>query len=320
VSLELFLESIRSIETKRAYSIYLKKYMELYDITETDHKKIEGTIIQFIINLKKEKSYPAIRNYVSAVLAYYKINDVVLNTTKINKFMPSARRVRRDRAYTHDEISKFLSIADERMRVIVLLLASSGIRVGAIQSIKLRNLQDVKLTVYEGDREEYFTFITPECKKVIDDYFDIRLRHGEKLNDDSYLIREQFDVKNPGKPRPVKTLTIQRRLIDMSKRLGMRNNQVPIAHGFRKFFTTMLIKSNVKAEIRLKLEGHSIGITEHYWYPSEEEMYAGYEMAIDNLTIDPTNRLRKKIETLTIEKSRLEAMEEDLKIIKEKMR
>jgi hypothetical protein len=26
----------------------------------------------------------------------------------------------------------------------------------------------MKLTVYENDRDEYFTFITPECKKAID--------------------------------------------------------------------------------------------------------------------------------------------------------
>jgi integrase len=165
MSLELFYESIRSVETRRVYSAYLKKYAEQYDLRVTDPRAIESMIIQFIISLKKEKSYSAIRNYVSAVLAYYKINDVVLNTAKINKFMPSETRVRKDRAYTHDEISKFLSIADERMRAVVLLLASSGIRIGAIKSIKLRSVEDMKLTVYENDREEYFTFMTPECKQ-----------------------------------------------------------------------------------------------------------------------------------------------------------
>jgi hypothetical protein len=51
------------------------------------------------------------------------------------------------------------------MRAVVLLLASSGIRIGAIKSIKLRSVEDMKLTVYENDREEYFTFMTPECKQ-----------------------------------------------------------------------------------------------------------------------------------------------------------
>ena len=33
-------------------------------------------------------------------------------------------------------------------------------------------------------------------------------------------------------------------------------------------------------------------------------MYFEYEKAIDNLTIDPAMRLRKKVEVLTIEKSK----------------
>ena len=48
VSRELFLESIRGIETKRLYSTHLKKYPENYHLTVTDSRTIEGMIIQFI--------------------------------------------------------------------------------------------------------------------------------------------------------------------------------------------------------------------------------------------------------------------------------
>ena len=134
--------------------------------------------------MKKEgKQSTAIENYVKPVILYYKMNDVILNTRKVNRIMPEKRRIKKDRAYYDSEISKMLEIADERMRVVILLLSSSGIRIGAIQSIRLRNLKDNRLTVYENDKEEYITFITPECKKAIDDYLDMRLRYGEKLED-----------------------------------------------------------------------------------------------------------------------------------------
>lgn len=110
--------------------------------------------------------------------------------------MPERRRVKKDRAYTHQEISKLLEITDDRMRAVILLLASSGLRIGAISSLRLRSLDDMKLLVYENDSEEYLTFITPECKKAIDSYLDMRSRYGEKLTDDSYLIREQFDIRD----------------------------------------------------------------------------------------------------------------------------
>ena len=278
---------------------------------------IEAKIIEFILSLRDEgKSYYAISNYLLPIKTFYKINDVVLNGYKITKFMPERIKVNRDRAYSHEEIGKMLEIADERMRVVILLLASSGIRIGAIPSIKLRNLQDSKITIYESANEEYFTFITPECKKAIDFYLDFRSRYGEKLNDNSYLIREQFDIRNPGKPKEISHRTIQWNIRILAIKCGIRKpetgHDVMVAHGFRKFFTTQLINSKVNPEIREMLLGHKIGLASSYYRPTEQEMLEEYQKAEDNLTVDPANRLRRKIETLTIEKSRLDRMEEKM--------
>jgi hypothetical protein len=60
------------------------------------------------------------------------------------------------------------------------------------------------------------------------------------------------------------------------------------------------------------LLGHKIGLASAYYRPIVEEMYKEYSKAIDNLTIDPTNRLQRKIEFLTIEKSRLDGIEEKM--------
>ena len=269
------------------------------------------------------KSYAAILNYLNAVKGFYKINDIVLNVHKINKYMPEQIKVKKDRAYTHEEISKVLDVADERMRVVILLLASSGIRLGAIPTIGLRNLEDNKLTVYENTREEYITFITPECKKAIDFYLDMRSRYGEKLTDSSYLIREQFDIRDQFAIRNPKQVThklIQWKLMSLAEKSGIRkrgsnkssHQDIMIAHGFRKFFTTQLVNSKINPEIREMLLGHKIGLRSCYYKPSIDEMYSEYEKAIDNLTIDPENRLQRKVEMLTIEKSRLDRIEEKM--------
>jgi integrase len=103
-----------------------------------------------------------------------------------------------DRGYTHEEISKMLEIADERMRVVILLIASTAMRIGAIPSLRVRNLEDknLKTTVYENAKEAYFTFTTPECKNTINSYIDMCSRYGEKINDNSFLKREQFDIRD----------------------------------------------------------------------------------------------------------------------------
>jgi hypothetical protein len=212
----LFEESIKSEATKTMYRFHLKKYLDFIgDIDpffQNNPRAIEQKIIEFIISMKQQESkgYFSIHNHISPVLAFYAINDIVLNVKKIKRYFPSKKRANRDRAYTHEEIHKLLDIADERMRTIILLLASSDMRVGAIPLLRLRNLEKAnlgyrygydqhiyKIIVYENEREEYHTFCTPECANAIDLYLDMRTRYGQKLNKDSFLIREQFDIRDP---------------------------------------------------------------------------------------------------------------------------
>ncbi|HEY9399062.1 MAG TPA: hypothetical protein VIP29_04100 [Nitrososphaeraceae archaeon] len=108
---------------RKTYECSLRQY-GYEKLKVQDPKLVEKQIIDFIIFLKEHgKSYPVIHNYVSAVKAYYQINDVILNVRKISKFLPEYRKVKKDRAYTHEEISRLLEVSDERMRAIVLLLA-----------------------------------------------------------------------------------------------------------------------------------------------------------------------------------------------------
>ena len=86
--IDLFFHSLKSKETRVKYSSYLKKYLEITGIenplSEREPRLIERQIIDFIIKMKKEgKSHGAIHNYVSMILSFYKINDVILNTTKV---------------------------------------------------------------------------------------------------------------------------------------------------------------------------------------------------------------------------------------------
>jgi integrase len=213
-----------------------------------------------------------------------------------------------------------LEIADERMRVVILLLASTGIRIGSLPELRLRNLERInddyyKLTVYENYNQEYITLCTPECSKAIDNYLDMRSAYGENINSESFLIREQFDIREQfaiRKPRQITHRSLEWKLINLAERSGIRKREhqteskkfssirkdVAIAHGFRKFFTTQLINSKVNSEIREMLLGHKIGLASAYYRPTDEEMYQEYEKAVNSLTINEEYRLRKKVDEL----------------------
>jgi len=355
LNLELFEQCIKSEYTKKVYLACLKKYFEFPGsrklISATDTRKIEDQITDFITSMKKQgKSFAAIHNYVSAICKYYRTKRVSLDTKHIHDYLPEFRKSKKDRAYSHEEIHRLLDIADERMRAVILLLASTGMRIGAIPELRLRNIEKVqsesvygeiyKITVYEGFKEEYTTFCTPECTLAIDNYLKMREGYGEKLNPNSYLIREQFDVRDPFKIercKEVKANTITIKLIDLAERSLLRKKEVllpggnkkraeirkevPIAHGFRKFFTTQLIEADLKTELRWLLEGHNLkGNDSHYIRTSEKRLQQEYEMAINHLTINEENRLKRTVEILKIDKSRIDMLEAKIQKLERKHR
>ena len=86
--IEFFLNSIKLDETRKKYSTYFKKYLELQGLSDpfcqNSPKLIESQLSNFIIEMKNKKmSYSAIQNYTAAALAFYKINDVILKIPKL---------------------------------------------------------------------------------------------------------------------------------------------------------------------------------------------------------------------------------------------
>jgi integrase len=163
-----------SLESRNQYSYILKKYMSFHNLTDADAlirqdpKVIEQQIIDYIISQEGvPRATKSLR--LAAVVSFYSINDVILNRKRLGKLLgPRQKRVR-DRPYTLEEISKMLSVSDERMRCIVLILTSTGMRVGGLAGLKISSLTKIgkyglyRLTVYEGSSEEYICFTTPEC-------------------------------------------------------------------------------------------------------------------------------------------------------------
>ena len=92
-----------------------------------------------------------------------------------------------------------------------------------------------------------------------------------------------------------------------------------MVHGFRKFVTTQLVNSDVNPEIREMLLGHKIGLASAYYRPSEDEMLNEYLKAVDNLTINEENRLKRKVEVLTIEKSKVDLALASIEEMKKKI-
>ena len=282
----------------------------------------------------------------SAINSFFLMNDIIINRKRIGRYLGEHVKTIKDRAYTIEEIKKMIDASDIKFKVFITLMASTGCRVGAIPSLKLQNLKYYskerlyQVTFYENTNDEYYSFTTPECAAYINEYLKYRERCGEKITDKSPLIRDDFiidDLLHIENPKHLNVNTLNYYLRNILIKVGIRKvipltesgskkkerKNVAQNHGFRKFTHTTMANKLINPEIREMLLGHSIGLSDSYYRPSESQLLTEYLKVIDDLTINEENRLSKQVQELKgknedVEyaiKGKLQEKEEQIKVL-----
>lgn len=338
-----FIDSIASKFTKSGYVNTLKNFMlflktdKYSDLTTMSQDRIFDSIKSYILHMKStglRSRTILIKLY--ALKCFYDMNDVEdIKWKKLKRFRGEDSDINEDRGYQHEEIQQILNVSDLRTKAVVLLLASSGIRVGALSTLKVGSIgSNLSITVYAKSQQKYTTFITPECNTAIQNYLNFRVRCGEKITPESPLFRTEFNIDFPEAARKkVDALSraghhghlyltlIKSGLREIDRVNPHARRPVMLAHGFRKFFRTQLVLSKVDSELRELLLGHSLKNLEHiYTRLTEAEIYQEYMKAVDNLTINPENRLRRKVEKLEVEKTQFDRLAAQIAALEDKIK
>lgn len=353
----LFVESIDSEYTRDSYIRGLKRFMAYRKVSNCEAllrgntKEIESNIIMYLTEphnkrLKKQSK----KCYLAAVSHFYTMNDIVLNRKKIGKFIPKDNDIQEDRGYRKDEIQALLANADHRLRVVILLMASSGVRIGAVPLLRMSHLLHIqepdiyRITVYQGTDEKHYTFCTPECKKAIDAYITYRKTMGEQFDQNSPLIREpirrddQFKAKHP---KIVTERSLQQAIYQTAITAGLRKptmltesiikgtirHEVKITHGLKKFFVTQLTNARIDPARREYLASHKHGRNTMdttqmmliYDRPEQTDLLKEYVSAIAFLTIDESEKiatqnesLKQQLQTATVTRKEFDDLRRDL--------
>ena len=209
-------------------------------------------------------------------------------------------------------------------------MVSSGFRIGAWDYLQWKHVIPIsnndgeiiaaKLRIYAGDREEYYSFVTPEAYDSLRQWMEFRTEYGEIINGESWVMRDLWQTTNVDYgfknglatcPKKLKSSGIKRIIeralweqgIRHTLAPGIRRHEWKAAHGMRKFFKSRAEQVMRPANVEL-IMGHDIGVSTSYYKPTEKEVLEDYLKATPLLTINADNLiLQKKVEELT-EKSK----------------
>ena len=216
---------------------------------------------------------------------------------------------------------------------------SSGIRVGTWDYLKWKHIIPIKrndvviaakiiVVNTKCNNRIYYSFVTPEAYHSLSDWMEFRKLHGEEITGESWLMRDTWQKidKNHGHriglaryPKKLTSSAIRNLMYDAWKVQGIRQpklsdpyekrHEFKNTHSFRKVFETKCQQSKMNHNFIKLLMDHSLGESQNYHKPVKSELLQDYcENAVDLLTINEENRLKKRVTELEEKQDRIDKL------------
>jgi hypothetical protein len=279
---------------------------------------VQEQLISLLKSLKHVK--PAVyKAYYKALKCFCDNNGITLQWKRITRrYLPKGGDIGKDIVPDVDAIKQILKHPDRRVKSLVLVMLSSGIRIGAWQYLQWKHVIPVdkdcqildrdgdsgevaaaKLIVYAGEPEQYLALMTPEAFCEVKEWMNSRKLAGEKISGESWLMRDKFPwnsgygAANPQRLSQSGVIKILRRAVIEQ---GVRGKPITrpdetirypfkVTHAYRKFFETKAYQTGMSRTDVYILADHEMGIDSNYVRPTEQELIRSYFKIVDHLTI-----------------------------------
>lgn len=275
-----YLKNIRlySKKTVASYEYDLKDYalfLEKNNLTiKDDNDKTLKLYLNYIYD--KKISNKSISRHLSSLRTYYdflkKENIVTENifknvkNPKIEKTIPNF--------ISHDKLNEIFtsfndSNLDIRNRLVIELLYATGLRVGELVNIKIKDIdfgaQSIKV-LGKGSKERY-VFYNNTTKEVLKKYLVVRKKLQKKEND--YLLLND-------KGTPIKEASVRKIIQTTLMKCGIKSKITP--HTFRHTFATDLLNQGLDLVNVKELLGHaSLNTTSIYTHITNDRIKEVYQ-------------------------------------------
>jgi integrase len=304
----------RSSHTENAYLKGLKYFVKAFGVEDLDtfieqarEGKIDANKVyeEWVLKLSSSGVAPkTVGVWSSALRKLFESNDVELKKRiRIKSF-----NVNESTLPSREELKKMLNSCDLRTRTIMLILLSSGLRVGELLRLRVGDVDfsssPAKIRVRGSEAKERkgrITFISEEARESLEAYLDKRREMGHEVGPGSPLI-----ATDAGREMSLGNLEFILRSV--FKNFSRKDKKLYMLHPhvLRKWFKTQVISSGVPGPIADRLCGHSRYLAEEYELYTEDQLRNWYVKAMPSLTIlsktTDEERMRREIALEAIRK------------------
>jgi integrase len=334
--IKLFLDNVYGIKrvnhgytSKDESALYEQKGSEYIADKTRDHKK---DILEW---KKKSKNAPGtMRVYLGALREFFEENGIPLskkeNDTLLKAFKGGAEAP--DDAPDHGTIRSLLEHSDVRMKAIVLMLSSTGMRIGELLSIHENqiNYDRRMITLLAKDTKTQTgrnVFFTREAELALNQFLKVREKYIADNNIQAAKLKNNIETKDDGRIFPHDPNSINKTWNRTLKHAGMyqkngRGQQKFHPHSLRQFFSTYLRKDGTPDSAVEVLLGHKLYLETYIRY-TPQMLQEEYEKHSAALTIGGEDQVRKTIgvlaEKATALNATVDAQDREIKMLQEEL-
>jgi integrase len=286
------------------------------DKAKQDEVWAQNQVISFLIALdqgqgRRKLAAGTIKNYYKAIKLFCDLNRIILGWKRILRYIGRTRKVANDRIPSPVEMRKWIAARDRRVKFTVLVMSSCGMRLDAWAYLQWKHVERIirdgkivaaKIIIYADEPEQYRTFITPEAYEALEEWIETRKHEGEKIFEDSWLMRKDWPQKGLGfgaanpQNHTVPTRSVKKMLARALREQGIRGKprttsgairyEFSAAHSLRKWFHTKALQGGMNILSTEMLMGHETGLPAHYIRPTETELLEEYLKVVNYLTVN----------------------------------
>jgi len=294
-----------TIEEREQYEKLAEKFMKGKVVPLSDLKRFKDYLVE------KKRPPHSISQGVTCVRIWFEHYGHELSSKdmrELKKHMPSQRTgVTREGELSPEIIRNIIDhTGDSRLKAVILLMLSSGIRVGELVQLNINDVDLKKNTVYISDLiaktgVSRITFFSDEARDAISSYLNEREMYIERSKKFTPRLKKEF--KESKKLFPITPDAIRTGLNATLKKAGLheidpRTDRANIhPHSFRKYFSSSLKLAKCPEDIVEYWMGHLNGVSSVYRVYNEKQLREQYKQFEFCLLVDYSYQAQKEMKS-----------------------